>query len=344
MAAFDNKIFNADVFQKYVNSVPDLKRDMLISSGVLRENKRLKMALKEGVGGNYITEPYKGLLGGDALNYDGNTDLTATSRDTYKQGKVVIGRMKMWSEKDFSYDITGGVDFKATAGEVAKYLKDLNQGLMIKILKGIFAMSDSASAAFVTNHTYDISEETTDNKADQTTLNKAMQKACGDNKSAFALAIVHSQVATNLENLNLLENLKYTDKNGIERDLGLYTWNGRLLLIDDDMPVTTATGGSVYTSYVLGKGAFEYCDIGAKVPYEYDRDTKLAGGTDYIACRERVLFAPAGISFKASGMAGNSPTDDELQSATSWELIKNAGGTGVFPHKAIPIAQIKSLG
>ena len=41
---------------------------------------------------------------------------------------------------------------------------------------------------------------------------------------------MHSQVATNLENLQLLEYLKYTDANGIQRDLTLATLNGRTVI------------------------------------------------------------------------------------------------------------------
>ena len=53
-------------------------------------------------------------------------------------------------------------------------------------------------------------------------------------KNIFKVAIMHSVVATHLENLNLLNYLKYTDANGVQRDLGLATWNGRLVLIDDN--------------------------------------------------------------------------------------------------------------
>ncbi|MFR8334402.1 MAG: hypothetical protein ACLU9S_20320 [Oscillospiraceae bacterium] len=41
---------------------------------------------------------------------------------------------------------------------------------------------------------------------------------------------MHSVVATNLENLNLLTALKYTDKDGVTRDLTLYSWNGKLVV------------------------------------------------------------------------------------------------------------------
>ena len=74
------------------------------------------------------------------------------------------------------------------------------------------------------------------NKVDSTTLNNAIQKASGDNKSKFTMAIMHSQVATNLENLKLLKYMTQTDGNGVERELTLASWNGRAVLIDDSVP------------------------------------------------------------------------------------------------------------
>lgn len=71
-----------------------------------------------------------------------------------------------------------------------------------------------------------------------TTLNSATNKACGANKKKFTLVFMHSDVATNLENLNLVAHLKYTDSQGMQRELDLYTWNGKLVVIDDDMPTT----------------------------------------------------------------------------------------------------------
>jgi hypothetical protein len=82
------------------------------------------------------------------------------------------------------------------------------------------------------------------------TLNSAISKACGDNKNIFKLVIMHSEVATNLENLRLLEYLKYTDKDGVQRDLPLATWNGRTVLIDDGMPTEEVPVTYVKTSDV----------------------------------------------------------------------------------------------
>lgn len=56
------------------------------------------------------------------------------------------------------------------------------------------------------------------------------------------------------------------------------------------MPVSEGKDGkSVYTTYILGEGAFDYEDIGAKVPYEMDRNPMVKGGQDTLYVRQKVL-------------------------------------------------------
>ena len=233
MAKFDSKTWNPTVFEKYRKKVPNVKENALIKNGLLNPVTNTRARLTDEVGGNYIIEPIKGLLDGDVLNYDGVVDMTATSRDTFEQGKIIVGRMKAWTEKDFSTELTGEDWMKGLAAEVNEYYDGVDQNTILAILKGIFAMSDSSG--FIDNHVSDISD-TGDGLVSATTLNSALQKASGDKKKLFKVAFTHSMVATNLENLNLLEYLKYTDSEGVQRDLGLATWNGKLLIIDDEMP------------------------------------------------------------------------------------------------------------
>jgi hypothetical protein len=82
---------------------------------------------------------------------------------------------------------------------------------------------------------------------DATTLNTAIQKACGDHKNKFSLAIMHSTVATNLENMQILVYFKYNDANGIQRDAAMATLNGRLVIIDDGMPVFEDESTATYS-------------------------------------------------------------------------------------------------
>ena len=174
------------------------------------------------------------------------------------------------------------------------------------------------------------------------------------------MVFMHSDVATNIENLNLLEHLKYTDAQGITRELDLGTWNGKLVVIDDDMPVeeipaVVASEGAPaqdaytkYTTYVLGDGAFSYEDIGAKVPFEMSRDPKTNGGQDTLYMRQRKVFAPKGISYEKTSQTSLSPTDAELKNGANWSLVHSGESTAAsrsyINHKAIPIAKIVSKG
>lgn len=360
MPSFDEKIFNGEVFGQYMDTVPNLNRNELIKSKAIRQRQDIANLFSAQVGGNYATIPITGRIGGKAQNYDGKTSAEAQKLKTFSHSRVVVGRQAAWVETDFSYDITGGKDFMEQVGDqVAEYWDDVDQATLLSILKGIFSMTSKENKKFVDEHTYDITASK--NKEEQvfsaTTLNTAIQKALGDNKAKFSISIMHSAVSTNLENLKLISYMKYTDGQGIERDLTLGTLNGRVVLIDDNMPVehVEATGSehggdyvpayNKYTTYVLGDGAFEYTNCGAKVSNEMARDPKTNGGETTLYSRQRKVFSPFGISFTKKSMASLSPTDDELEMGTNWELCNNQGESKEYiDHRLIPIARVITRG
>ena len=241
MPLFDAKLFNGEVFQKYVDRIPNTKLNELVRSSAIRQRPELASSMSDQVGGNYLTTPLTGLIGGTPLNYDGVTNITSQNTKTFSHSRAVVGRAQAWTEKDFSYDITGGVDFmENVAQQISEYWDEIDQDTIVAIMQGVFSMSDTAGAKFVQKHTHNVTAITNSEGVlgymDATTLNTAIQKACGDHKGKFSMAIMHSKVATNLENLKVLVYLKYNDANGMERELNLGTLNGRLVLIDDSMP------------------------------------------------------------------------------------------------------------
>lgn len=342
---FDAKSFNPQAFKYKADRIPRTRMNEMRKSRVLTGNPDIRAVFTTQDGTAYARLAMRGLLDGDAVNYDGQTDITATSTKTFEQGVVVVGRAKAWVEKDFSYDITGGQDFMDNvAKQVADYWQDIDQDTLLAILRGVFAMTSTKGAEFVKKHTYEV-----DGPMEATTLNSATAQACGDHKKKFSMIFMHSVVSTNLENLNLLTALKYTDKEGVTRDLTLYTWNGKLVIVDDGMPTEQAEGGStVYTSYVLGEGTINYEDIGAKVPYEMARDPKTNGGQDTLYTRQRKVFAPFGLSYEKAKQASLSPTDDELADGTNWDLVHSGEATeaerSYVNDKVVAIARIKSKG
>ena len=354
MAKFDSKTFNPEAFGVYVERVPNTKRNELIKSGVLKGNEAIRNTFSNQSGTAYATLPMYGLLDGDPLNYDGETDITSTSTTTFQRSVVVVGRAKAWTEGDFSYDITGGVDFMSNVGnQVASYWENIYQREMLSILNGIFNMSgNTGNNTFVDKHTLDISGES-DGVVGATTLNSAVAKAAGDNKSNFKIAIMHSTVATNLENLKVLKYFTQSDSEGINREIGLASWNGRIVFIDDSMPVEevpavgTDPAYNKYTTYLLGVGAFDYQEVGAKVPFEMSRDPKTNGGMDTLYSRRRFVYAPYGISYTKKSQASLSPTTAELENGANWEIVHNGGAAPskkYLDHKAIAIARIISRG
>ena len=401
-AVFDKKYWNDEVFQAYMQTLPHERLNMLLKSGAIRQRQELAAALAEQTGGNYLTTPMTGRIGGAAVNYDGQTNITLDGLGTFDHSRIVVGRAKGWQELDFTFDITKKDFMAEIAAQVKDYWDDIDEDTLTYIMTGIFAMTGAGNVDFVNKHTYDIRNVLNSaNKLgqfDATTLNSAMQQASGDRKGNFSMVIMHSTVATNLENLNLLTYIKENDANGMQRDTGMATLNGRLVMIDDNVPNTTvpntykattdvalAAGKTYYTrsgsgttqspyvytavatpdvddiatyyevddpahieytTFVLGVGAIEYTNCGAKVPSEVDRDPKTNGGVDLLYTRQRKCWAPYGISFTKASMASASPTDADLANGANWQLVRdsNVSNPTFFPHKYIPIAQIKSRG
>ncbi len=348
MAKFDSKSFNAEAFGAYVKRIPNVTKNELAKSGAVGSNEQAKSALANQTGSLYARIPYFGRIDGStSQNNDGATDITSTNTTTYEQGFVVASRMDSWTEKSFSKNITAGVDFMDNVAEqIADYKLEVKQNILLAILKGIYSMpttgdtlAETSAKEFIEKHTFDISSE--DGEAamvGSSTLNKAIQKACGDNKNIFKLVIMHSEVATNLENIKLLKYMTQTDADGIERELALATWNGRIVLIDDNMPVEDGK----YITYVLGQGAIVLDDVGDSVPYEMSRDPKTNGGQDTLYVRDRYIVGVDGISFEKPATITASASNADLANGANWAIIND--GKKSIPHKAIAIAKIISKG
>lgn len=358
MAKFDSKSFNEQAFGAYVNKVPNTKKTELAKSKAIGSNEDARKALSSQTGSLYAKIPYFGRISGEtSQNNDGNTDIASSNTTTFEQGFVVASRMDGWTEKSFSKSITGGVDFMDNvASQISDYKFEVKQAIILAILKGIYSMkttgagvAEKAAKEFIEKHTYDITGNAGDDAlVGASSLNKAMQKACGDNKDVFKLVFCDSEIATNLENLKLLVYLKYTDAEGIERPLTIGAWNGRIVFIDDSMPTReVAASGDVpaYTehiSYVLGEESIIVDDIGDAHPYEMSRDAKTNGGQDTLYVRDRYICGVDGISFEKPATITASASNADLQTGTNWNVIND--GTNSISHKAIKIARIISKG
>lgn len=106
MAKFDAKSFNERAFGRYMTAVPNVKLNKLRESRAVVGDARLRETFENNsqTGSVYATIPFFGLLSGDAQNYDGVENLEPDRTTTFEQGVFTYGRMKGWTEADFSYD------------------------------------------------------------------------------------------------------------------------------------------------------------------------------------------------------------------------------------------------
>ena len=332
MATFLNYPFDPELFSYNWANATDTTLTAMIESGAVQNNAELARLIANG--SDFYTLPFYKVLGGDADNYDGVANITVTDPQGGSQSGIVYGRAHAWKSRDFVIDYNSGADpMKQITSQVAKYWQKNRQRTMLKILDAVFGINEAGW----NDHKTDISSATStvsaDNKIGATTIGDAIQKAVGDNADAFGLVFMHSKVATNLAGLKLLEFLKYTDANGIERPLKIGTLNGMTVIVDDGCPVNDGK----YTTYVLGTGAIQFAKASVENPTEVTRDALTGGGYDALVTRLRETLHPNGFSFTKPEGYTASPTDAMLANSANWSISAESA-------KSIALARIISNG
>lgn len=336
---FDEEIFNHDW-----SNAPDPVSDAMFNSGVLVQDSNIASMIQNS--GNLYTLPFYNTLSGDPVNYNGQTNITSEETSGDSQTGVVFGRAKGFTARNFVAELTGADPMGHITRSIATYWQRQNFARLLDILTAIFGITGASgyAKAWQDNHIVDLSSDSAAAyKIGETDLNNVATQAMGDQKSAFALAIMHSNVANTLENKQLLEYWKYTDANGIQRNLPFANINGYTAIVDDGVPVEAVTGESEnaglykYTTYLLGTGVIRTADGRVDVPSEAHRDPAANGGQDTLYTRMRKTYHPNGFSFKvpSSGFSG-SPTDAQLAAPANWSIK--------FNPKAIPIAKLITNG
>jgi hypothetical protein len=329
MANYLGYPFDPELFLYNWQNEKDLTLTAMFESGAVQANETIKNLIANG--SNIYTIPFYKTIGGEPDNYDGKTDITVDVPEGDAQVGVVYGRAHGWKAQEFVKDFNSGADpMKQITSQVAKYWQKQRQAILIQILNGVFGVTGNADwALHTTNLATTGNAVNAENKLGATTVADAIQKAVGDASGEFGLAIMHSKVATALAGLDLLEFRKYTDANGIQRNLNIADINGMTVIVDDGVPTvnsTSASGQKEYTTYLFGTGAIQYAPAKVDTPVETARDAKTAGGHDELITRVRETLHPNGFKFVVpSGMTA-SPTNAQLGAVANWDIVANPKG------------------
>lgn len=341
--------FDEEIFLLQWQAAQDPTRTAMIDSGAVQRNAEITRMIANG--SNLFTIPFYNVLGGDDDNYDGTSNMTITDPTGGSQTGVVYGRMHAWRDKDFIRDFNSGANpMQQISAQVAKYWNKKRQNRLIKIMSGIFGITDDETNYWDAwqLHTTNIAFAGTSgtagdaNNVSEASAAEAVQKAVGDNAGIFTMAIMHSKIALNLAKQQLLQFRKYTDAAGIERTINIADWNGMTVIVDDGVPATTNekdTSAKDYTTYLFGAGAIQFAEAPVDTPVETDRDVTTGGGYNILATRLRETLHPNGFSYTlptVSGSICSSPSDAQLGTAAQWKVVADP--------KLIPIARIVSNG
>ncbi|MCB6366527.1 major capsid protein [Intestinibacillus massiliensis] len=336
--------FDEELFLQMWGEAPDLVKAALLDSGVMVEDPAVEGMIQ--TGGNLYTIPFFNVLDGAPQNYDGRTDITADEAGGGSQTGVVYGRARGFTARNFTADLSGADPVGHIAGAVGRYWAKYRQSVMIGILDAVFGISGASGYAkeFAETHVADLSSATAaPYKIGETDLNDLATQAMGDQKGAFRVAVMHSNVARTLENLQLLEYWKQTDANGLQRPLNIAAMGGYTVVIDDSVPVQAVGGEGEnkalkrYTTYLLGEGVLRHANGRLDHPADTRYDPEKNGGQETLYTRLRETIHPNGFSFKvpSSGWT-DSPTDAQLFSPANWSVK--------FDPKAIPLAKLVTNG
>ena len=304
-----------EVFNPYVIE-RTAELSALVKSGIVVRNPELdKLAT---AGGKLINMPFwKDLTGDDEVLSD-NGALTPGKITAGQDVAALLMRGKAWSVNDLAKALSGDDPMRAIGDLVAEYWARRRQKTLISVLKGIFSSSS------MSGNVHDISSELEGAAKISGSSFIVAKNKLGDASDKLTAVMMHSAVFTALEQQNLISYIP--NSQGI---VEFPTYMNKRVIVDDGCPIES----DVYTTYLFGEGAIGEGNGSAPVPTETDRDS--LAGEDILINRQHFILHPRGVKFTNSSVAGESPTNAELENQANWNRVYENKNIRIvaFKHK-----------
>ena len=266
-------------------------------------------------------------------------DLTATRQLLSDSASLTVNKItsdkdiarihndaQAWSVNFLAKVISGDDPMQAIVNLVADYWARTDEGLLVSCLKGMFAAA-TMSGNLLAIHSESIAAQSANTRLTGSTFVDACLKQ-GDRSDRLTAVAMHSATEAALRKLDLIDFIPDSTAKAQIR-----TFQGRRVIVDDNLPTRAgSTDGVVYTTYLFGPGAFakgaaplsgEPLDGGHGTEgAELFRDAQ-ASDTGLIN-RRRYLLHPRGVRFNSASVAGDSPTNAELETASNWTRVFEA--------------------
>ena len=285
-------------------------------------------------GGRTVEMPFWKDLSATRQILSDAASLTVNKITADKDTARIHNDAQSWSVNHLAKQIAGDDPMQAILDLVAEYWARTDEGLVVSCLKGLFA-AGTMSGNLLAIHSETVAGQSAGTRLNGATFVDATLKL-GDRGDRLTAVAMHSGTEAALRKLDLIDFVP--DSQGQAQ---IRTFQGRRVVVDDNLPTRAGTtDGVVYTTYLFGPGAF------ARGAAPLDSAPLLGGqGTEGVEMfrdalasdtglinRRRYILHPRGVRFTSASVAGDSPTNAELETGANW--------TRVFENKNVRIVAV----
>ena len=326
-----------EVFFPYMMT-ETMEKTAFFQSGIIKEDPALQAFI---AGGGQTTnvpsfsdlsDASEAVIGTD----DPSNTITPDKIGSFKQIGIRNIRAKAWSDMDLVREMIGEDPMQAIASRVAPWWGRSFQRYLISSMRGIIADNVANDS---NDMVVDIGTDAVGTPAAAELISAEAiidaQGTMGDASDSLSAIAMHSVVYNRLLKEDLIDFIP--DSQG---KVQFPTYLGYRVIKDDSMPAVAGTNRVKYHTYLFAEGAVAYAESPTAVPVETDRTPGAGNGTgqESLFTRRQFILHPQGFAFTSAGtIAGQFPTNAELEAAGSWDRV--------YPErKQVPIAVLITNG
>lgn len=272
------------------------------TSGIIMGDPRMTI----GSGKTLDLPFYQDLSGADNV-WNDTDDITLNAIGMAQDTAVVLTREKAWGSTDLAAALGQDDPMGAIQQLVDNYWARRYQAALIQTLTGAMEAVGASNTLDITALSAGAAE------IDGESFVDATQKL-GDHSDELSVVAMHSATEASLRKQDLIDFIPDS-----EGKLTIRTFQGRQVIIDDGMPVSSGQ----YTTYIFAPGSVSYAEEVVPNANEPYRHPEKSGGTDALYTRRKFVLHPRGVRWTpASGTPSSStPNNTELATSGNWTRV-----------------------
>ena len=296
------------------------EKSAIFQSGILRTDTNMAKFLAGG--GRTENVPFWNDLSNAEPNISSDnaaSQATPQKVGASKDAAVRHNRNQAWSDAYLVAELAGDDPMKRILERVSDYWSRAYQRQMVSTLTGVFA-DNAANDGGDMRHVIGTDAPGTASDAELISADAIIdaKQTMGDAAESLSVLIMHSVPYARLQKKNLIDFIPDS-----EGKVNFPTYLGYRLVIDDGCPAISRTNRIFYSTYLVAEGAFAWAEHPPKVAIEVERKPAQGdgGGVEELWTRRQFVLHSYGIKWTDASVAGQSPTNAELESARNWDRV-----------------------